>query len=112
LLLLKITDFDRPKGIFTDYAMPVVSDPTNHRRTESLVGTDILGVFVHPQFQHQGFGKAIMKGLEKRRFSIESGKSRSACSFLREGSMGALGTRQLNTTVSMLARANNWITGK
>jgi len=25
LLLLKITDFDRPKGIFTDYGMPVIS---------------------------------------------------------------------------------------
>jgi ABC-type sulfate transport system permease component len=28
--------------------------------TGSLVGTDILGVFVHPRFQHQGYGKAIM----------------------------------------------------
>ena len=34
--------------------------------TGSLVSADILGVFVHPQFQHQGYGKAIMKELEKR----------------------------------------------
>jgi len=34
--------------------------------TGSLVGTDILGVFVHPRFQHQGYGKAIMKALEER----------------------------------------------
>jgi len=34
--------------------------------TGSLVGSDILGVFVHPRFQHQGYGKAIMKALENR----------------------------------------------
>jgi GNAT superfamily N-acetyltransferase len=34
--------------------------------TGSLVGSDILGVFVHPRLQHQGYGKAIMKELEKR----------------------------------------------
>jgi ribosomal protein S18 acetylase RimI-like enzyme len=34
--------------------------------TGSLVGADILGVFVHPLVQHQGYGKAIMKELEKR----------------------------------------------
>jgi GNAT superfamily N-acetyltransferase len=34
--------------------------------TGSLVGADILGVFVHPRVQHQGYGKAIMKELEKR----------------------------------------------
>jgi GNAT superfamily N-acetyltransferase len=34
--------------------------------TGSLVGTDILGVFVHPRFQHQGYGKAIMRELEKK----------------------------------------------
>jgi RimJ/RimL family protein N-acetyltransferase len=34
--------------------------------TGSLVGSDILGVFVHPRFQHQGYGKGIMKELEKR----------------------------------------------
>jgi hypothetical protein len=32
LLLLKITGFDRPKGIFTDYAMPVVSSDKSQRR--------------------------------------------------------------------------------
>lgn len=34
--------------------------------TGSLVGSDILGVFVHPRFQHQGYGRGIMKELEKR----------------------------------------------
>ena len=34
--------------------------------TGSLVGSDILGVFVHPRLQHQGYGKAIMKELEKK----------------------------------------------
>ena len=34
--------------------------------TGSLVGEDILGVFVHPEFQHQGYGKTIMKELEKK----------------------------------------------
>jgi RimJ/RimL family protein N-acetyltransferase len=34
--------------------------------TGSLVGADILGVFVHPRYQHRGYGKAIMKELEKR----------------------------------------------
>lgn len=34
--------------------------------TGSLVGSDILGVFVHPRFQHQGYGKAVMKELENR----------------------------------------------
>lgn len=34
--------------------------------TGSLVGEDILGVFVYPEFQHQGYGKTIMKELEKK----------------------------------------------
>jgi RimJ/RimL family protein N-acetyltransferase len=34
--------------------------------TGSLVGSDILGVFVHPRFQRQGYGKDIMIELEKR----------------------------------------------
>jgi citrate lyase synthetase len=34
--------------------------------TGSLVGNDILGVFVHPRLQHNGYYKAIMKELEKK----------------------------------------------
>jgi GNAT superfamily N-acetyltransferase len=34
--------------------------------TGSIVGVDILGVFVHPEFQHHGLGKALMKELEKK----------------------------------------------
>jgi ribosomal protein S18 acetylase RimI-like enzyme len=33
--------------------------------TGSIVGADILGVFVDPEFQHQGYGKSLMQELEK-----------------------------------------------
>jgi len=32
--------------------------------TGSLVGWNILGVFVHPDFQHRGYGRAVMSALE------------------------------------------------
>jgi len=32
--------------------------------TGSLVGKDILGVFIHPDVQHQGFGKSLMQAIE------------------------------------------------
>ena len=34
--------------------------------TGSIVGFDIFGVFVHPEFQHHGHGKALMKELEEK----------------------------------------------
>lgn len=34
--------------------------------TGSLVGVDVVGVFVHPEFQHQGVGKTLMQELEKK----------------------------------------------
>ena len=34
--------------------------------TGSLVGSDILCVFVHPRLQYRGYGKAIMKEREKK----------------------------------------------
>jgi len=34
--------------------------------TGALVGNDIVGVFVHPRFQRQNHGKAIMAELERR----------------------------------------------
>ena len=34
--------------------------------TGSIVGADILGVFVNPDFQHQGYGKSLMQELEKK----------------------------------------------
>ncbi len=34
--------------------------------TGALVGSEIIGVFVHPDYQRQGHGKAIMAELEKR----------------------------------------------
>ena len=34
--------------------------------TGSLVGIDIVGVFVHPEFQRQGLGKYLMQELEKK----------------------------------------------
>ena len=34
--------------------------------TGSLVGVDILGVFIHPGFQHQGHGRALMQEVEKK----------------------------------------------
>jgi GNAT superfamily N-acetyltransferase len=46
--------------------------------TGSLVGSDILGVFVHPRLQHQGYGKAIMKELEK--MAVRNGVSEVALS--------------------------------
>jgi ribosomal protein S18 acetylase RimI-like enzyme len=33
--------------------------------TGSVVDADILGVFVHPEFQHHGHGKSLMQELEK-----------------------------------------------
>lgn len=37
--------------------------------TGSIVGVDIFGVFVHPEFQHHGLGKALMKELEEKAIS-------------------------------------------
>jgi ribosomal protein S18 acetylase RimI-like enzyme len=34
--------------------------------TGSIVGADILGVFVHPEFQHRSYGKSLMQELEKK----------------------------------------------
>ncbi|MBN1625083.1 MAG: GNAT family N-acetyltransferase [Deltaproteobacteria bacterium] len=34
--------------------------------TGSLIGSEIIGVFVHPDHQRQGYGKAIMTHLEKK----------------------------------------------
>jgi GNAT superfamily N-acetyltransferase len=34
--------------------------------TGSIVDVDILGVFVDPEFQHQGYGKSLMQELEKK----------------------------------------------
>ena len=34
--------------------------------TGSIVGNDILGVFVHPDFQRHGYGKALMRELEHK----------------------------------------------
>lgn len=39
--------------------------------TGAIIGVDILGVFVHPEFQSQGYGKSLMQALEKR--AITSG---------------------------------------
>jgi N-acetylglutamate synthase-like GNAT family acetyltransferase len=36
--------------------------------TGSIVDVDIFGVFVKPNFQHQGYGKTIMQELEKKAF--------------------------------------------
>ncbi len=41
--------------------------------TGSVVDADIFGVFVHPEFQHQGHGKSLMQELEKE--AIVSGIS-------------------------------------
>jgi N-acetylglutamate synthase-like GNAT family acetyltransferase len=32
--------------------------------TGSVVGADILGVFIHPASQHKGYGKSLMQALE------------------------------------------------
>ena len=37
--------------------------------TGSIVGVDIFGVFVHPEFQNHGLGKALMKELEEKAIS-------------------------------------------
>ena len=34
--------------------------------TGAIVGRDIFGVFVHPEFQHHGHGAALMRELENR----------------------------------------------
>lgn len=34
--------------------------------TGAIVGSDIFGVFVHPEFQHRGYGRALMQELENR----------------------------------------------
>ena len=34
--------------------------------TGSIVGIDIFAVFIHPDFQHHGLGKALMKELEEK----------------------------------------------
>jgi ribosomal protein S18 acetylase RimI-like enzyme len=34
--------------------------------TGTVVGCNILGVFVHPTFQHRGHGKALMRQLESK----------------------------------------------
>ena len=34
--------------------------------TGSIIGSDIFGVFVHPEFQHRGHGGVLMRELENR----------------------------------------------
>jgi GNAT superfamily N-acetyltransferase len=34
--------------------------------TGTIVGSDIFGVFVHPEFQHRGYGGGLMRELENR----------------------------------------------
>ena len=34
--------------------------------TGSIVDTEILGVFIHPDFQHLGYGRCLMQELEKK----------------------------------------------
>jgi GNAT superfamily N-acetyltransferase len=38
--------------------------------TGTLLGNTILGVFVHPEFQHRGYGKDLMAELETRAEAI------------------------------------------
>lgn len=44
----------------------VVQKDENLIGTGSLVGADIVGVFIQPEFQHQGVGKTLMQELEKK----------------------------------------------
>jgi ribosomal protein S18 acetylase RimI-like enzyme len=34
--------------------------------TGTIVGSDIFGIFVHPEFQHRGHGRTLMRELENR----------------------------------------------
>ncbi len=44
----------------------VVEQDGNVIATGAIVGSDIFGVFVHPEFQHRGHGSALMRELENR----------------------------------------------
>ena len=44
----------------------VVEQHGNVIATGAIVGSEILGVFVHPEFQHNGYGEALMLELENR----------------------------------------------
>jgi len=44
----------------------VVMQDGNIIATGAIVGGDIFGVFVHPEFQHRGYGIALMRELEAR----------------------------------------------
>lgn len=44
----------------------VIEQDGNVVATGALVGSDIFGLFVHPQFQRRGHGAALMRELENR----------------------------------------------
>lgn len=63
-------------GRFTKGEIFVVETDGKLIGTGTIVGVDIFGVFVHPDFQHHGLGKALMKELEEK--AITSGISEVA----------------------------------
>ena len=44
----------------------VVERDGNVIATGAIVRNEILGVFVHPEFQHRGYGRSLMRELENR----------------------------------------------
>lgn len=63
--------------------------------TGTIVGSDIFGVFVHPEFQHSGHGGALMRELENRAKARGGTESELSVSLPSRGFYESLGYEML-----------------
>jgi ribosomal protein S18 acetylase RimI-like enzyme len=63
--------------------------------TGSIVDSEILGVFVNPEFQHRGHGRALMRQLENRAKSRGCTESELSVSLPSRGFYESLGYEML-----------------
>ena len=73
----------------------VVEQEGNLIATGAIVGGDIFGVFVHPEFQHCGHGRALMCQLENRAKARGCKESELSVSLPSKGFYESLGYKML-----------------
>ena len=73
----------------------VVEQDGNVIATGAIVGSDIFGVFVHPEFQHRGHGRVLMRELESRAKAKGCTESELSVSLPSRGFYESLGYEML-----------------